>query len=42
MNLIQKTTYRLKLRKALVKADWEQLQITKEELRREFERRNKK
>ena len=42
MNFIQKTNYRIKLRMQLQKADWEILQITKEELRRELERRNKK
>jgi len=41
MNFLQKTQYRIKLRKELQKADWELLQLTKEELRREFERRQK-
>ena len=42
MNYIQKTAYRMKLRKELQKADWELLQLTKDELKKEFERRNKK
>lgn len=39
---IKQTAYRLKLRKALQEASYEQLEITREELRRETERRTRK
>lgn len=39
---IKETIYRMKLRKILVEASREELQITLEETRREIERRNKK
>ena len=42
MNSLQALQYRLKIRKELMKADKQLLDITKEELHREYERRNKK
>ena len=42
MNTLQKIKYRMKLRIELQKADMELLKITKEELKREYDRRNKK
>lgn len=41
MNL-KALNYRMKLRKVLQKASIEELEITKEEMKREFDRRNKK
>lgn len=41
MNALQKLQYRLRLRNELQKADKQLLDITKEELKREYERRNK-
>lgn len=42
MNSLQELQYRLRIRKELQKADKQLLDITKEELHREYERRNKK
>ena len=42
MNGLQALQYRLKIRRELQKADKQLLDITKEELHREYERRNKK
>lgn len=42
IGLVKETNYRLKLRMALQKSSTEELQITKEELHKEFLRRNKK
>ena len=42
MNTLQKIKYRMKLRIELQKADMELLKITTEELKREYDRRNKK
>ena len=42
IGLVKQTSYRLKLRTALQKSSIEELQITKEELHREFLRRRKK
>lgn len=39
---IKELTYRLKLRMTLQKASIEELTVTKEELKREFDRRNKR
>lgn len=41
MTAIAKLKYRLRLRATLQKADKELLDITKEELKKEYERRNK-
>lgn len=41
MNGLQALQYRLKIRNELMKADKQLLDITKEELHREYERRNK-
>lgn len=41
MNTLQALKYRLNLRKQLQKADKQLLDITKEELKKEYERRNK-
>lgn len=41
MRTIDKLKYRIKLRMELQKADREILQITSEELKREYDRRNK-
>lgn len=41
MKLLAKVKYRITLRMQLQKADKELLDITKEELKREYERRNK-
>ena len=40
--LIKETNYRLKLRTILHNASLEELKITKEEIQKEYERRNKK
>lgn len=42
MTLLAKVKYRMTLRMQLQKADKKLLNITKEELKREYERRNKK
>lgn len=42
MGKIKVLAYRLKLRMALQKASTDELVITKEELKKEFDRRNKK
>lgn len=41
MRTIEKIKYRITLRQQLQKADRELLQITSEELKREYDRRNK-
>ena len=34
--------FRMNIRRAFIESSWEELQITKEELHKEFQRRNKK
>lgn len=42
MPRIKELAYRLKLRMTLQKASIEELKVTKEEIKREFDRRNKR